>query len=124
MIDWLSRLGKKENLTGHKFGRLTVLRIDEIWHCECDCGNAVAVMGDNLSGNNTFSCGCSFLEKVSGENSHFWNGVSRLSSQGYIYITDRHGDRVREHRDIAREVLGRELTSDEVVHHKMREAGA
>lgn len=59
--------GKKTkiNLTGQKFGRLTVLRdtgnrkdSKVIWECECSCGKKVYVTSVALRSGNTRSCGC------------------------------------------------------------------
>lgn len=53
-----------ENLTGQRFGRLTVLRrdLDETkypkWICRCDCGNEISVRQCNLVQGRTKSCGC------------------------------------------------------------------
>ena len=53
------------DLTGQKFGRLTVLERAENnkwgqpqWLCKCDCGNEVVVKGSNLKSGHTTSCGC------------------------------------------------------------------
>jgi hypothetical protein len=64
-----------EDLTGHRFGRLTVLGLGEPvryradhptkpgqikrwkWRCRCDCGKEVSVDASNLK-HCTFSCGC------------------------------------------------------------------
>lgn len=52
------------DLTGQKFGRLTVLeRAENIgnrvaWRCRCDCGNGTVVSGNSLKSGNTQSCGC------------------------------------------------------------------
>lgn len=59
----------KEDLTGQRFGRLTVICqtddhvsksgcIKAQWLCRCDCGNEVAVIGTNLKRGNSKSCGC------------------------------------------------------------------
>lgn len=53
-----------KNLTGQKFGSLTVLefvKIDgghAVWKCLCACGNTVDVIGSNLQTGHTKSCGC------------------------------------------------------------------
>lgn len=53
-----------EDLTGQKFGRLTVLHLEEqkgknyIWLCKCDCGNLTKVSSSNLRSGHTKSCGC------------------------------------------------------------------
>ena len=61
----------KKDLTGQRFGLLTVLERMErksgnnaIWRCQCDCGNIVEVINGNL-GRTTHSCGC--LKKSVGE---------------------------------------------------------
>ena len=56
------------DLTGHKFGRLTVLggrqngnvakKITSTWRCLCRCGNELRVTTLNLRSGNTKSCGC------------------------------------------------------------------
>lgn len=59
------------DITGRKFGRLMVLRRVEsyipnntMWEVECDCGNRTQVMGSNLRGGNTKSCGCLHRESA------------------------------------------------------------
>lgn len=56
-----------EDLTGQRFGFLTVLQIGEKhegnrhrhWICRCDCGNITQpIPSDNLKSGNTTSCGC------------------------------------------------------------------
>lgn len=57
------------DLTGQKFGRLTVKKIAYrkrtkrgdlhiYWECHCDCGSVCAVRPDGLKGGTTRSCGC------------------------------------------------------------------
>lgn len=58
------RMGKLIDLTGKRFGRLTVIKRGEnkwnhpAWICLCDCGNEVHVLGDSLRNGSTNSCGC------------------------------------------------------------------
>ena len=54
-----------KDLTGMRFGRLTVLRRAEDdgsgrprWLCRCDCGELCVAAGRNLRSGNTKSCGC------------------------------------------------------------------
>ncbi len=56
---------RKKDLTGRRFGRLTVLREAQqegrshrYWICRCDCGREVAVEGSHLMSGHTKSCGC------------------------------------------------------------------
>lgn len=52
------------DLTGKRFGRLTVVEFVESkngkskWKCACDCGLSVIAVGGNLRSGNTKSCGC------------------------------------------------------------------
>lgn len=53
------------DLTGQKYGRLTVLERAENtksgrtqWLCKCDCGKQTVVKADNLRNGHTSSCGC------------------------------------------------------------------
>ena len=57
---------KFKDLTGEKYGYLTVLRRlnysetghTYLWECKCDCGNITIVRGGNLRTGHTISCGC------------------------------------------------------------------
>ena len=60
--------------TGNKYGRLTVICIDEeksypkhiFYKCRCDCGNSemITVGVNNLRSGNTISCGCFMREQI------------------------------------------------------------
>jgi len=59
------------NLTGQKFGRLTVLNQDILlkkaslnWMCKCECGTIKSIDGWNLRSGKTLSCGCLQLERA------------------------------------------------------------
>ena len=60
-----------KDLTGQKFGRLTVIKRVEnrsngvCWLCECECGNTKIVRGNDFKSGNTFSCGCYHREMAS-----------------------------------------------------------
>lgn len=58
-------MGKLIDLTGQRFGQLTVLERAENgnhkqprWKCRCDCGKETIVFGHLLRNGNTKSCGC------------------------------------------------------------------
>ena len=57
-------IGKFVDLTGQKFGRLTVIEISErkkkhlYWLCRCECGNVKSVAGSGLKSGKIKSCGC------------------------------------------------------------------
>lgn len=58
-------MGKIIDLTGQRFGRLTVIEKAgvnkhhaSLWKCQCDCGGSTVVAGSSLKIGNTRSCGC------------------------------------------------------------------
>ena len=66
-------MAKRIDLTGQRFGRLTVISYNEEiskqkkgvhWNCKCDCGNETVVWSGNLRKGNTISCGCYNREKT------------------------------------------------------------
>lgn len=67
-------MGTFKDLTGMKFGRLTVIeKVDHNkcgqwrWRCKCECGNETVVDGPSLTRGLTTSCGCRSKE-VSADN--------------------------------------------------------
>jgi len=55
----------RADLSGHKFGRLTVISFSHSgknrkshWLCRCDCGQSTVVQYNNLASGGTKSCGC------------------------------------------------------------------
>lgn len=84
----VSRVNFKD-ISGEKFGRLTVLRYLEIkerenrnrnWLCECECGNIVQVNGAKLTSGHTQSCGCLVNEHIKNLNLKYKNPCKRLYS--------------------------------------------
>lgn len=67
-----------KDMTGQRYGRLTVLHRDEskpkghgckaYWVCQCDCGNIKSIIGDHLRDGSTKSCGCLQKERASEAN--------------------------------------------------------
>lgn len=63
--------GKVQDLTGQKFGRLTVLSLAKVekgythWHCRCMCGVEKVIAAVHLKSGGTKSCGC-LLAKING----------------------------------------------------------
>ena len=57
---------KRIDLTGQKFGKWLVLRLDKnkttkhasYWLCQCECGNISSVFSGNLTRGHSKSCGC------------------------------------------------------------------
>lgn len=60
-----------QDLTGQRFGRLTVLgwagysKPNAAWVCRCDCGGGKVAYSHNLTSGRTRSCGCLNLENLS-----------------------------------------------------------
>lgn len=92
---------KRKDLTGQKFGYLTVLREDKPrerpdgrmrrrWLCRCECGNEVVVLGESLMGGGTRSCGCyrtqyssdRYTEDLTGQRFNHLTVLRRVSPPG------------------------------------------
>ena len=65
---------KLVDITGQKFGRLTVIRRSEtvnkhtMWLCVCDCGNEIIADAYNIKTGHTSSCGCIQRERTAEAN--------------------------------------------------------
>ena len=65
-------MAKFLDLTGQRFGKLTVIKFSKdiqsgnrkrkYWLCQCDCGNTKEVRTDSLTSGNVKSCGCLHIE--------------------------------------------------------------
>ena len=79
-----------KNLTGQKFGRLTVIKDsgkrskkgEILWSCKCDCGNQTSVRTNHLSRKNTLSCGC-YRRECMEKRDHSWRkpSIEKLKRQ-------------------------------------------
>ena len=94
-----------KEITGQKFGYLTVLgfherrKNDYFWKCKCDCGNISIVNKGHLNSGRTISCGCYRLKKMTkhGENKKrlykIWNSMKKRclnpNDQAYEYYGGR-----------------------------------
>lgn len=105
-------MSKMDNLTGRKFGELTVLRLDENqngksrnykWLCQCSCGEIVSVYGSNLKRGNSTRCRkCSYKvigEKGTTARKHnirlygIWFGMKSRCYDENVDCYDRYGGR-------------------------------
>lgn len=86
-------MGTLIDLTGQKFGKLTVLyRAPNmrktkrttlvVWHCKCDCGNECDVIGMYLKNGHVKSCGCLQKEKVIENNSKYKSKTNKYDLSG------------------------------------------
>lgn len=82
-------MSRFKDMTGQKFGRLTVTGFSHIkkashrsahayWNVICDCGNTLVVNGKSLRDGNTQSCGCLRRERLLSANTKA-NGVAALN---------------------------------------------
>lgn len=63
--DYLTKEKLSKDLTGQKFGELTVIKLDKdnqkkgaYWICQCSCGNIKSISASSLKDGKTKSCGC------------------------------------------------------------------
>lgn len=69
--DHLKNKPKYEDLTGQKFGRLTVIKLSDkkneriYWECLCECGDRKNIPAKQLKSGKTNSCGCIQKETIS-----------------------------------------------------------
>ena len=80
-----------KDLSGQRFGRLSVIRPTEerkcgeiMWECLCDCGNTVLVAGSPLKRGGTRSCGCLRKEDTAKRAS---KSISDLTGQRFGRLT-------------------------------------
>lgn len=116
-------MGKIKDLTGQKFGHLTVIKDtgerknrQVVQECECDCEKHphIKVLGGSLRNGHTTSCGCSRIGK----------NVIDLTNQHFGQLTVLYQTKVDAQRKAwqlcqcdcgnTREVLGTELRSGQV----------
>ena len=71
-----------DDLTGNRYGMLTVLRPDRqlesgktSWFCRCDCGNECIVNADSLHYGKRKSCGCLHREAEAGQAADLTNRI-------------------------------------------------
>lgn len=95
-------MSKFIDLTGKKFGRLTVLSEDarnkngrRTYLCSCECGNTKVINGDSMRHGRTKSCGCLNKEVISRKRHKDltgmrFNDLTVISLYGY----DKNGDQL------------------------------
>lgn len=81
--DRIHKLGPRRDLSGDKYGKLTVLRYEftkennSMAHylCRCECGNEKVIAHGNLRSGHTVSCGCAIPRGE--ENHNYKHGKSK-----------------------------------------------
>lgn len=84
-------MSKLIDLTGQKFGRLTVIGRAEKkgktrqarWLCKCECGNTIEAFSDNLRSGHTKSCGCLNAEVIAKRSIKHGYCINRKHSRIY-----------------------------------------
>ena len=79
---------KREDLTGKKFGKWTVLEYDTNykWICKCDCGKIKSVSSSNLKNGNSTSCGCNVSKDLSNKKFGRLTTIEPTKERYYGYI--------------------------------------
>lgn len=95
--------------------------------CKCDCGETRGVNLISLTRGQTKSCGCSSKDwhrRHKGKLNPNWKGGERIESNGYVEVylpthpASRQTGYVKKHRWLMEQKIGRQLLSEENVHHK------
>lgn len=108
----LKNIKRVHDLTGEKFGRLTVIGMDDrntrktFWICQCECGGIKSVRSDGLLSGATKSCGCMKKEtdatnlvkghkhKLSGTRLYkIWQGIKKRCNSPNDPRYNRYGGR-------------------------------
>lgn len=99
-----------KDLTGQKFGRLTVIERAgsdhhhrATWKCQCDCGEVRIICGFNLLSAQAKSCGCLRAENLKWCNIkhgkrksrlyHVWQNIKKRCSNPNVHNYHRYGGR-------------------------------
>jgi len=93
----MKNIKRCHDLTGQKFGRLTVVGLDDkntrktYWICQCECGGIKSARSDSLLCGAIKSCGCMKKEQdrinLEANHSHKQSGTRINNRNTNIYIT-------------------------------------
>lgn len=98
-------MGKFQDLTGKRFGRLVAIEYlgNSRWKCKCDCGNYHEVLAYSLKTGITRSCGCFNIERAIETNTthgqtntklyNVWCGIKRRCYKTYDKRYKNYGNR-------------------------------
>ena len=92
-----NRKNHEKDLTGMKFGHLTVLELTEKryenhgvgWLCECDCGNICIIRSSSLIRGHTRTCGCGKISKYEEYVEEILNSLDIQYDREFKYIDCR-----------------------------------
>lgn len=94
-------MSKFINLTGHKFGKLTVMEVDGLatnktymWKCLCECGKEIITRGTILRNGTSKSCGCGNNEGLHHTRIFkIWQGIKQRCTNSNYDKYDNYGGR-------------------------------
>jgi len=99
-------MGRAIDITGQKFGRLTVLFLckerkngHRVWCCQCECGKITFPKGIQLYSGRTQSCGCYGREQVSKRNRTHGGSRTRLYDVWIHMIQRCHNPDNKQYKD-------------------------
>ena len=87
------------DLTGQRFGRLTVLSLypergaggEKLWVCLCDCGKEKVARGAAMRYGNTRSCGCLQVEGRKKAHARNWDRVKQKHEERKARLDPEYG---------------------------------
>ena len=89
-------MGKIKDLTGKRFGRLTVIELAGIdsksrarWLCKCDCGNIKDVLSGSLTSGNVKSCGCYRKELIGAQGTKRKKNLVFIKNSNNSFLSTR-----------------------------------
>lgn len=113
-------MGRLIDLTGQRFGNLTVVRFkgfdknrQAMWLCHCDCGKTTVVLGGNLRRGKSKSCGC--MQMVGWREATTTHGMSQ--SRLYHIWDNMRSRCYRQKNKSFKDYGGRGITICEEWHH-------
>lgn len=95
-------MGKKIDLTGRVFGKLTVIRRTDgsEWECRCECGNIVYAQTGELNRGKRVSCGCARKFPYDFKCTHPWYKCKKnMTGVCCVYCDEECEDRCLNHPD-------------------------
>ena len=101
------RPDKVIDITGEKFGLLTVLELceergitgDTLWKCQCECGNVCYVEKTHLTSGDTKSCGC--LKHRTGKDNPNWKHELTDENRKYTRTVSGYGRWKQQVKELA-----------------------
>lgn len=100
-------MGKKLDITGKKFGRLTPLYATTernnqgliLWECQCDCGKIVKLPGSYIKRGRVLSCGCLKSDMLTERNIQSGIQIQIGDQFGLLTVIQKLGLRKQNSRD-------------------------